>query len=175
MNIKDFESPRDSKGHGTHTASTAAGNQVTMASMFGLAQGKAKGAVPSARISIYKVCWTTGCFDDCILTAFDEAILDGVDILSVSLGSSLIDDTKHFSDAISVGAFHAMRQGVVTVVAGGNLGPNPASLSNLSPWAIVVGASTLDRRFITKVKLGDNRTYEVNSNTITCLISFSEI
>ncbi|CAI8586224.1 unnamed protein product [Vicia faba] len=156
----DFESPRDSKGHGTHTASTAAGNPVTIASMLGLAQGTTRFAIPSARTFVYKVCWSAGCFDESILAAFDEAVLDGVDILSVSLRSDSIDNTNHFKDVISIGAFHAMRQGVLTVVAGGNFGPRPASLHNLSPWTIVVGASTLDRRFITAVKLGDNRTYE---------------
>ncbi|XP_050908385.1 cucumisin [Lathyrus oleraceus] len=157
----DFESPRDSKGHGTHTSSTAAGNPVIMASMLGLAQGTTRGVVPSARIAVYKVCWSTGCFDESILAAFDDAILDGVDILSVSLGYDSADNNNHYKDAISIGAFHAMRDGVLTVVAGGNLGPHPASLHNLAPWTIIISASTIDRKFITKVKLGDNTTYEI--------------
>ncbi|KAL5101961.1 hypothetical protein RYX36_006288 [Vicia faba] len=133
----DFESPRDSKGHGTHTASTAAGNPVTIASMLGLAQGTTRFAIPSHFLS---------------------------------LRSDSIDNSNHFKDVISIGAFHAMRQGVLTVVAGGNFGPRPASLHNLSPWTIVVGASTLDKRFITAVKLGDNRTYRFHSPKINDLL-----
>jgi subtilisin family serine protease len=167
LSQKDIESPRDSTGHGTHTASTAAGNPVNMASMLGLAQGTARGGAPSARIAVYKVCWTNGCFDSNILAAFDDAIADGVDILSVSLGSDSNVDTVYFRDGISIGAFHAMRHGVLTVVSAGNSGPGPSSLNNFSPWTIVVGASTLDRRFVTKVKLGDNRTYEVNYSFIS--------
>ncbi|KAL5102341.1 hypothetical protein RYX36_006668, partial [Vicia faba] len=166
LTSKDIESPRDSRGHGTHTASTVAGNSVSMASMLGLAQGTARGGVPSARIAVYKVCWFEGCNEAGILAAFDDAIKDGVDILSVSMGGK--DSTKiiHFKDALSVGSFHAMKHGVLTVFSAGNTGPYPKSLQNYQPWAIIVGASTLDRKFITKVKTGDNRTFKgISMNT----------
>ncbi|XP_050904363.1 cucumisin [Lathyrus oleraceus] len=166
LSTKDIESPRDSSGHGTHTASTVAGNSVDMASMLGLAQGTARGGVPSARIAVYKVCWSIGCNEAGILAAFDDAIKDGVDILSASIGGR--DSTKsiHFKDALSVGSFHAMKHGVLTVFSAGNLGPYPKSLQNYQPWTIIVGASTLDRKFITKVKTGNNRTYEgISLNT----------
>ncbi|GAU36233.1 hypothetical protein TSUD_214300 [Trifolium subterraneum] len=52
------------------------------------------------------------------------------------------------------------------VVAAGNHGPHNTSLENFQPWTIVVAASTLDRKFVTKVKLGDNTTYEgISLNT----------
>ncbi|KAI5434344.1 hypothetical protein KIW84_021267 [Lathyrus oleraceus] len=154
-------SPRDTTGHGTHTASTAAGNPVSMTSMLGLGHGTTRGGASSARIAVYKVCWSDSCQDVDILAAFDDAVIDGVDILSVSIGGS--DASIHFMDAISVGSFHAMKKGILTVSAAGNLGPKSSSLTNFSPWAISVAASTMDRKFVTKVKLGDNKIYEGTS------------
>jgi len=154
-------SPRDTNGHGTHTSSIAAGNLVSMASMLGLGQGTTRGGASSARISVYKVCWYDACKEVDILAAFDDAIADGVDIISISIGGKG-DNSKYFRDVLSIGAFHAMQNGILTVLPTGNSGPQRSSLTNFSPWAIVVGASTIDRKFITKVQLGDNKIYEVN-------------
>ncbi|XP_019435136.1 PREDICTED: subtilisin-like protease SBT4.9 [Lupinus angustifolius] len=79
------ESVRDIDGHGTHTASIVAGNNVPSARFYGLAQGTARGGVPSARIAAYKVCGELGCTSHAIMAAFDNAIADGVSLLSVSL------------------------------------------------------------------------------------------
>ena len=154
----ESKSPLDSAGHGTHTASAAAGTLVSGASLYGLGLGTARGGVPSARLAIYKVCWAFGCQDADILAAFDDAIADGVDIISVSLGSSAKD---YFQNAIAIGAFHAMRKGILTSTSAGNGGPDPLSLTNFSPWSLSVGASTMDRDFSTSVQLGNNKIYEV--------------
>lgn len=130
-----------------------------MTSLMGLATGTARGAVPSARIAVYKVCWADGCYDSDILAAFDDAIADGVDILSVSLGGSNSND--YFEDSISIGSFHAMKNGILTSASAGNSGPAPKSLSNYSPWQLTVAASTTDRKLFTDVKLGNNLAYEV--------------
>ncbi|CAI0412171.1 unnamed protein product [Linum tenue] len=159
----EIASPRDSEGHGSHTASTAAGNIVTPASLLGLASGTARGGVPSARIAVYKICWEDGCWDVDILAAFDDAIADGVDIISLSVGSSPQD---YFEDTIAIGAFHSMKNGILTSNSAGNEGPSPGSVSNCSPWSLSVGASTIDRKFTTGVRLGNGRTYQgISLNT----------
>lgn len=129
--------------------------------MLGLGQGTTRGGASSARIAVYKACWSDGCNEADVLAAFDDAIADGVDIISVSVGGKA-DYSKYFRDGLSIGSFHAMKNGILTVFAAGNLGPERSSLTNFSPWAIVVAASTIDRKFVTEVKLGDNRTYKVN-------------
>ncbi|XP_072092086.1 subtilisin-like protease SBT1.1 isoform X4 [Arachis hypogaea] len=83
----DYRSPRDSIGHGTHTASTAAGSLVKNASFYGLASGSASGMRKTSRIAAYKACWPAGCVNSDILAAMDQAVSDGVDVLSLSLGN----------------------------------------------------------------------------------------
>ncbi|KAE9593962.1 putative cucumisin [Lupinus albus] len=150
------DTARDLNGHGSHTASTAAGNYVHRASLFGLAKGTARGGVPFARIAAYKVCGGLGlCDSSTILSAFDDAIADGVSIISISIGSSYQENFEE--DTIAIGSFHAMAGGILTVNSAGNSGPSPASVSSVSPWMLSVAASTIDRRFIDKVVLGNEK------------------
>ncbi|KAE8656789.1 Subtilase 4.13, putative isoform 2 [Hibiscus syriacus] len=152
-------SARDEVGHGSHTASTAAGNAVKNASFFGLGQGTARGEVPSARIAAYKVCSQKGCESVDILAAFDDAIADGVDILTVPLGSS--DSKDLFDDVVAFGSFHAMVKGILTVNSAGNNGAaGPLAVSSVSPWMLSVAASTTDRKILSKVVLGNGKTLD---------------
>ncbi|KAJ7532583.1 hypothetical protein O6H91_13G011000 [Diphasiastrum complanatum] len=161
--LGDFLSPRDSSGHGTHTSSTAAGSFVQGANLFGLGNGTAKGGAPLSRIAVYKVCWPRDskggeCYDSDILAAIDQGIHDGVDVFTLSLGSSP-PLPEFFEDGIAIGAFHAVQKGIVVVCAGGNDGPTPATVANTSPWIITVAASSIDRIFASSVVLGNNKTY----------------
>ncbi|ESW13821.1 LOW QUALITY PROTEIN: hypothetical protein PHAVU_008G229000 [Phaseolus vulgaris] len=154
---QDIISPVDTNGHGSHCASIAAGNLVPNVNLFGLGLGTARGGVPSARIAVYKVCWTAGCQSVDILAAYDAAILDGVDILSVSLGPISIRQQNYFEDIYAIGAFHAMRRGILTSKSAGNSGPGRATIPNLAPWLISVAAATIDRKFFTNLKLGNGQ------------------
>ncbi|XP_047941479.1 subtilisin-like protease SBT1.3 [Salvia hispanica] len=147
----EYKSPRDQDGHGTHTAATVAGAPVRGANLMGYAYGTARGMAPGARIAAYKVCWTGGCFSSDILSAVDRAVADGVNVLSISLGGGI---SSYFRDSLSVGAFGAMEKGVFVSCSAGNGGPDPISLTNVSPWVATVGASTMDRDFPATIKLG---------------------
>lgn len=152
----EFRSPRDQDGHGTHTASTAAGAVVVNADLVGYAKGTARGMATRARIAAYKVCWVGGCFSTDILAALDKAVADGVNVLSLSLGGGL---EPYYRDSISLGTFGAMEKGVFVSCSAGNGGPDPISLSNVAPWIATVGAGTLDRDFPAYVKLGNGMNF----------------
>jgi len=154
-------SPRDYNGHGTHVASTAVGAVVRNASFYGLAAGTAKSGSPESRLAIYKVCPLNFCSGSAIMAAFDDAIADGVDVLSVSLGASAGEDKDLTKDPISIGAFHAVERGILVVCAGGNDGPTPSSIENDSPWILTVAASTIDRDFQSNLVLGDHSVISV--------------
>ncbi|XP_016488942.2 CO(2)-response secreted protease isoform X2 [Nicotiana tabacum] len=149
-------SARDENGHGTHVASTAAGSPVAGASYYGLAAGTAKGGSPGSRIAVYRVCTSNGCRGSAIMKAFDDAIADGVDVLSLSLGSS--PGFEELSkNPIAIGAFHAVEKGIVVVCSAGNSGPDPKTVVNTAPWILTVAATTIDRDFETDIILGGNK------------------
>ncbi|KAG8055119.1 hypothetical protein GUJ93_ZPchr0001g30135 [Zizania palustris] len=151
---KNYMSARDKNGHGTHTASTAAGAVVEGVNLHGLGAGVARGGAPRARLAVYKVGWQEGgaggvyLATAAVLAALDDAIHDGVDILSLSL----------VADDDSFGALHAVQKGITVVYAGGNGGPRPQVLFNTAPWVITVAASKIDRSFPTAITLGNKQT-----------------
>ncbi|GMY16944.1 subtilisin-like protease SBT1.5 [Fagus crenata] len=147
-------SARDTVGHGTHTASIAAGRHVNNASFIGFAPGDANGVASKARIAVYKVCLEGGCATSDILAGIDVAVKDGVDVISASLGG---EPLPFHEDVIAIGAFGAMENGILFSASGGNDGPIPATVLNSAPWITTVGASTIDRRFAADLILGDGR------------------
>ncbi|KAK1620289.1 hypothetical protein QYE76_025806 [Lolium multiflorum] len=153
----ELESPLDTNGHGTHTSSTAAGSSVADAAFFDYAKGRAVGIAPGARIAMYKACWE-GCASSDILAAFDEAIADGVNVISVSLGA-VGKAPNFYDDLTAVGAFRAVSKGIVVSASAGNSGPGESTAANIAPWFLTVGASTVNRQFPADVVLGNNVTF----------------
>ena len=154
--LKEAKSPRDHDGHGTHTASTAAGSPVANASLFGYAKGTARGVATHARVAMYKVCWNGECLGSDILAALDWAIKDGVDVLSLSIGAG---SYPYFRDPIAFGTFTAVENGIFVSCAAGNGGPMRATVVNTAPWIMTVGAGTLDRDFPAYVTLGNKNRF----------------
>lgn len=168
---RDYLSPRDKDGHGTHTASTVGGRRVhNVSALGGFARGTASGGAPLVRLAIYKVCWPVPgegkementCFESDMMAAIDDAIHDGVDLLSISIGAR--DATTPFNkDGISIGALHAIKNKIVVSCSAGNSGPKPSTIVNTAPWIITVGASSLDRKFMAAVELGNGQKIQVN-------------
>lgn len=170
---EDDRSPRDMDGHGTHTASTVAGRRVPNASAFGrFAKGTASGGAPLARLAIYKACWAipkaskaagNTCSEADMLAAIDDAISDGVHVLSISIGTN--QPIPFNKDGIAIGALNAVKHNILVACSAGNSGPAPSLLSNPAPWMITVGASSLDRDFVGPVVLGNGM--EIIGKTVT--------
>ncbi|KAL5984667.1 hypothetical protein ACLOJK_041288 [Asimina triloba] len=156
--VDDYDSARDFYGHGTHTASTAAGSPAPGADYFGYARGTAVGVAPMARIAVYKALFlnsTLKAASSDVLAAMDQAIADGVDLMSLSLG---FPQVPYHKDSIALGAFAAMEKGIFVSCSAGNSGPDSYSIYNGAPWITTVGAGTIDRDYRALIKLGDGAT-----------------
>lgn len=145
LDANEFISPRDADGHGTHIATTAAGNGVR-AVIGGQSVANVSGIAPRARIAVYKACWlepgqTRGsCSTADLQRAIEDAVTDGVDIINYSVGSSDLS----ISDPDDLALLAASNAGVLGVVAAGNDGPSPGSILSpgAAPWVLSVGAAS---------------------------------
>lgn len=156
------ENGEDYNGHGSHTASTAAGNTLTDTPLQAATGDKVSdgenlpftfaqtsGVAPRAHIISYQVCWAgnagdpySGCPESAILSAFEDAIEDGVDTINFSIGGA---EGFPWEDPMELAFLNARKAGISVAAAAGNSGPSYYSADHASPWVTTVGASTHDR------------------------------
>lgn len=150
-----YLSARDADGHGTHTASTAAGNKDVPASLLGSEMDPISGMAPRARVSVYKACWD-GCAVSDLVMAIDTAVADGVDVINYSIGSSSFTVGP---DDISF--LFAADAGVFVATSAGNAGPGAATVGSPAsvPWLTAVAATTQNRSFDGIITLGNGAQY----------------
>ncbi|KAL9384195.1 hypothetical protein Peur_024518 [Populus x canadensis] len=152
----DFLSPFDAAGHGSHVASIAAGNAGVPVIVDGFYYGRASGMAPRARIAVYKAVYpTVGTITD-VVAAIDQATMDGVDILTLSVGpDEPPEDTITFLSVFDVFMLFARRAGVFVAQAAGNHGPDFSTVVSYSPWALGVAACSTDRSYPGSLLLGN--------------------
>ncbi|XP_021275889.1 subtilisin-like protease SBT2.5 [Herrania umbratica] len=156
----DFASPMDGDGHGSHTAAIAAGNNGIPVRVHGHEFGKASGMAPRARIAVYKALYRLfGGFVADVVAAIDQAVHDGVDILSLSVGPNSPQSTSKatFLNPFDATLLAAVKAGVFVAQAAGNGGPFPKTLVSYSPWIASVAAAIDDRRYKNHLNLGNGK------------------
>jgi len=143
--VVEFDSARDSDGHGSHTSSTAAGNAGVEASILGTSFGTVTGIAPRAHIIMYRVCGgpTGSCYASDSAAAVEQAILDGVDVINFSIGGG----GTPYSDIVSLAFLAAYENGVFVSCSAGNSGPGADTVGHREPWVTTVAASTQSRTF----------------------------
>lgn len=166
----EYDSARDDDGHGSHTASTAAGNSGVEASMLGIPRGTISGIAPRAHVVAYKGLGTLGGFTSDLAAAIDQAVADGVDVINYSIGGGASGP-----GADEIAFLFADDAGVFVATSGGNSGPGAATLGNpgTMPWVTTVGASTQSRFFRGTATLGDGGMY--SGVSITNGVGWSEL
>jgi hypothetical protein len=130
-------SARDADGHGTHTLSTAAGDFVTTAQMWGTNWGPTSGMAPGAHVIGYRVCLDQGCFGSDSVAAVNQAIADDVDVINFSISGG----NNAYTDAVELAFLDAYAAGILVNASAGNAGPGPATANHAGPWTNTVAAS----------------------------------
>jgi subtilisin family serine protease len=158
-------SARDSEGHGTHTATTAAGSYVSSASIFGVERGPVSGIAPGASVIAYRALGPGGGYTSDLLGAVQQSILDGVDVLNYSISGS----GSVYTDAVELAFLDAYAAGVSVNASAGNDGPGASTANHAGPWVTTVAASTFDRQYTSKMTLTstDGATYSKAGSTLT--------
>ena len=157
----EFLSPRDYNGHGTHTTSTAGGNNGTPTTGPAAGLGSVSGMAPRARVAIYKALWSTqdastasGQTSD-LVAAIDQAVADGVDVINYSVSGT----TTNFLDPVQISFLFAADAGVFVSASAGNNGPATGTVAHPGPWLTTVAAGTHNRNGTGSVTLGNGATY----------------
>jgi len=147
----DEDSPEDANGHGTHTASTAAGNVVNYVTINAPTTSLTltepiSGVAPHANIIAYNIEAEAGlgsAYGSTIIAATEQAIIDGVDVINYSFGSSSGDPwifAEHW--------FNVREAGIFVATSAANNGPDPDTIGSPAnaPWLMSVAASSHNRK-----------------------------
>lgn len=138
---------KDISGHGSHTASTAAGNPVNVT--FSGRPATIAGVAPNANIISYRVCGGAdgNCQSSAILSAIDQAIADGVDVVNHSIGGDTHD--PWIPGTTTLAFLNLRAAGIFVATSASNEGPNAGSIGSPAnaPWMTAVGNATHDRLF----------------------------
>ena len=154
-------SPVDVESHGTHTASTAAGNSGVDAVVDGRSFGTTSGIAPAAKLSIYKICWedddpnSGGCYGSSAIEAIDQAIADGVDVLNYSISGA----TDTTTDPVSLAFLSAASAGIFVAASAGNSGPQASTVNHGAPWMTTVAATSFSQELQGTVEFSDGSKY----------------
>ncbi len=159
----DF-SPRDRVGHGTAVAMAAAGVRNTGP------LGTITGVAPKAFLGNYKVFGSPGVndatFEDVVMMAMEAAATDGMDIVTISVGSAALCGPNNTAalcgndvDVYNAAVNNAVRMGMTVVLSAGNAGDVGYKLPSLgsihspgtAPAAITVGATDNSHDFFQSV------------------------
>ncbi|HVF76140.1 MAG TPA: S8 family peptidase [Acidimicrobiales bacterium] len=132
----------DRYGHGTFLAGLIAGNGAGSAGMF-------RGIAPGARIVSVKVAGYDGSSDVSKVLAAIQYVVSfreqlGIDVLNLSLGTN---STQSYAvDPLNHAVEQAWQSGITVVVAAGNLGPAPGTISKPGDDPFVITAGSVDDR-----------------------------
>ncbi|KAK6932777.1 Subtilisin-like protease, fibronectin type-III domain [Dillenia turbinata] len=144
----DFLSPFDAVGHGSHVASTAAGNPDVPVVQNGFFYGRATGMAPRARIAVYKAIYPSiGTLAD-VVSAIDQALLPS---------NCIFHKYQQDSFVFEIALLFARRAGVFVVQAAGNQGPFPSTVISFSPWVVGVASCDTDRIYPGTLVLGNGQ------------------
>ncbi|NRD73375.1 S8 family serine peptidase [Shewanella sp. VB17] len=186
----------DYAGHGSHVASTAAGNILVNVPLVdgevgklesdgvntGLEFTQISGVAPHANVIAYQVCSPgnpedtyQGCPPSAILKALDDAIKDGVDVLNFSIGSG----GNPWNSSIESGFLSARNAGIFVAVAAGNtyqdIKQEPGSTIKNAPWYTSVANSTHNRDVVKSVTFNDKDYFYIPSSYLTQTATLSEV
>ncbi|PBJ81521.1 protease domain-containing protein [Lysobacteraceae bacterium NML93-0399] len=141
-NVREEPGFGDSNGHGTHVASTVAGNRREV-----VYRGNTRlisGVAPRGNIVAYDICYTntaTGqglCPNVSAVAAVNQAVADGiVDVLNYSIGGG----AQPWTEAVSLAFLNATDAGLFVAASAGNSGPGPNTMGHLEPWVSSTAAA----------------------------------
>lgn len=165
----------DYNGHGSHVASTAAGNILYNVPELGLEYGnetgdgtvgsftfdQTSGIAPHANIISFQVCLPgedgdsyTGCYASASIAAIEDAIETGiVDVLNYSVSGG----GYPWSGSLNAAWLSARNAGIFVAHAAGNEGPDSETTEKHAPWLTAV-AATSHGRYVTHEKTMSNFT-----------------
>lgn len=151
----NFPVPEDDDGHGSHTASTTAGNVVDGATLFApttLASFDISGVAPHANIIAYDVC-IDGCPGAALVAAINQVIIDNGNVPGgiQSLNYSISGGGNPYNDTVELGFLAATAAGVYVSASAGNAGPGASTVAHLGPWVSTTAASTHNRQIVNEL------------------------